>query len=251
MPTDGDPGATGDLVLRPGLHEDLPAVADLFVASRVGAVPAMPPIVGPVEQARHWVLGWDLARQELWVAETPDGLVGFANVEADWLNGLYVAPAAARSGVGSALLDLVKGLRPAGFCLWVFESNEPARAFYRRHGLVDLERTDGHGNMERAPDIRMAWPGADPLAFYRGLIDDVDGALGDLLARRVALTRVVQEHKLATAGSSARDAERERAIAEAMAERAPELGAERLQRIVHAIIGESLDAARASAGGER
>jgi hypothetical protein len=62
---------------------------------------------------------------------------------------------------------------------------------------------------------------------------------------------VVQEHKLATAGSSARDAERERAIAEAMAERAPELGAERLQRIVHAIIGESLDAARASAGGER
>ena len=50
-----------------------------------------------------------------------------------------------------------------------------ARArFYRRHGLVDLERTDGSANEERAPDIRMAWPGADPLAFYRGLIDDVD-----------------------------------------------------------------------------
>ena len=104
MPTDGD--AT-DLVLRPGLHEDLPVVADLFLASRQGAVPAMPPMVGPVEHARRWVLGWDLARQELWVAEGPDGPVGFANVEGAWLNGLYVAPAAARSGVGSALLDLV------------------------------------------------------------------------------------------------------------------------------------------------
>ena len=29
----------------------------------------------------------------------------------------------------------------------------------------------------------MAWPGADPLAFYRGLIDEVDDQLGDLLAR--------------------------------------------------------------------
>ncbi len=235
-----------DLVLRPGLHDDLPAVADLFIASRTGAVPAMPPLVGPVDRAREWVRGWDLARQELWIAESVDsttGPVGFANVEGDWLNGLYVAPDAARSGVGSALLDLVKGIRPDGFCLWVFESNHPAREFYRRHGLVELERTDGSTNMERAPDVKMAWPGADPLSFYRGLIDDVDAQLGDLLARRVALTRVVQEHKHATVGSTERDLTRERVIAQAMAERAPELGTDRLERIVHAIITESLDAA--------
>ncbi len=234
-----------DLVLRPGLHEDLPAVADLFVASRLGAVPAMPPIVGPVEGARQFVLGWDLARQELWVAESADGIVGFANVEADWLNGLYVAPDAARAGVGSALLDVVKGIRPDGFGLWVFESNTPARDFYRKHGLTDLERTDGSANMERAPDIKMAWPGRDPLAFYRGLIDDVDAQLGDLLARRVALTRAVQDHKRATAGDARpvdRDLDREREIAHAMAEHAPELGADRLERIVHVIITESLDA---------
>ena len=231
-----------ELVLRPGLHEDLPVVADLFVAARVGAVPAMPPIVGPVERAREWVLGWDLARQELWVAENADGPVGFANVEDDWLNGLYVAPDAARAGVGSALLDVVKAIRPGGFCLWVFESNTPARAFYRKHGLLDLERTDGSANMERAPDVKMAWPGADPLAFFRGLIDDVDAHLGDLLARRVALTRVVQEHKRAAVGSTERDLDREREIARTMAGRAPELGTDRLERIVHAIITESLDA---------
>ena len=46
---------------------------------------------------------------------------------------------------------------PGGFCLWVFETNTPARGFYARHGLVELERTDGAGNEEKQPDIRMAW----------------------------------------------------------------------------------------------
>ncbi|HRD61441.1 MAG TPA: chorismate mutase [Nocardioides sp.] len=84
----------------------------------------------------------------------------------------------------------------------------------------------------------MAWPGADPLAFYRGLIDDVDAQLGELLNRRAALTAVVQQVK----GSTERDHEREREIALALARRAPALGEERLARIVHAIITESLDA---------
>jgi chorismate mutase len=142
-------------------------------------------------------------------------------------------------GVGSALLDLVKSLRPGGFCLWVFETNEGARRFYLRHGLAELERTDGAGNEERAPDLRMAWPGTDPLAFLRGLIDEVDAGLADLLARRAALTAAVQRHK----NDPARDLDRERRIAEAMAERAPALGPDRLARIVHTIITESLDAA--------
>lgn len=49
----------------------------------------------------------------------------------------------------------------------------------------------------------------------------------------------MQEHKPGTG----RDPARERAIAEAMALRAPALGADRLGRIVDAIITESLDAA--------
>jgi chorismate mutase len=143
--------------------------------------------------------------------------------------------------VGSALLDLAKTRRPDGFCLWVFEVNHPARGFYARRGLVELERTDGSANEERAPDIRMAWPGAEPLAFYRRLIDEVDTQLGDLLSRRAALTRAVQPHK---ADPDRRDPERERAIAAALARRAPALGTDRIQRIVHTIITESLDAAR-------
>jgi chorismate mutase len=160
-------------------------------------------------------------------------------VSPDWLEDLYVDRSAQRAGVGGALLDVVKAQRPGGFCLWVFESNEPARAFYRARGLVDLERTDGAGNEEKAPDIRMAWPGEEPLAFYRGLIDDVDVQVGDLLNRRAALTRAVQQLKATTE----RDPAREREIAHALAARAPLLGEERAARIVHAIITESLDAA--------
>jgi len=39
----------------------------------------------------------------------------------------------------------------------VFESNTGARRLYERRGLVVLERTDGSGNEEKAPDLRLAW----------------------------------------------------------------------------------------------
>lgn len=226
-----------DLTLRPATADDLRGVADLHVRSRDAAVPAMPPSVHPPEDARRWVGGWDLDEQSVWVAEG-DRLLGYARHTEGWLDDLYVDPDAQGSGIGSHLLDLVKSQRPGGFCLWVFESNAPARGFYARHGLVELERTDGAGNEEKQPDIRMAWPGDEPLTFYRGLIDEVDGELGDVLNRRAALTRAVQAHKTAPG----RDPDRERAIAEAMATRAPTLGADRLARIVHTVITESLDA---------
>ena len=223
------------LVLRPADEGDADVVAEIQVRARRGA--PMPPAVHDDADVRSW-LAQRLRADEVWVAELDGVPVGYARMTQSWLDDLYVLPAAAGRGVGSVLLDLVKGLRPHGFCLWVFESNTPARRFYENHGLLALERTDGSANEEHAPDVRMAWPGADPLAFLRGLIDEVDGQLGDLLARRVALTGAVQAYK----SDIGRDARRERDIAEAMARHAPELGPERLGRIMDAVITESLDA---------
>jgi chorismate mutase len=234
MPTDAS------LRLRPAEPGESDALAALYGRSRLSAAPAMPPSIHTAEEER----GWFAARlrdgdHEVWVAEDADGLLlGYALMTATWLDHLFVEPERQSAGVGGALLDAVKGLRPDGFCLWVFESNVGARTFYARRGLVELERTDGSGNEEKAPDVRMAWPGRDPVAFFRGLIDEVDDSLADLLARRAALTRVVQDVK----GTHERDADREAEIAERMARAAPELGPERLSRIVHAIITESLDA---------
>ena len=234
MPTDQQP-----VSLRPAVPEDLPGVADLHSRVRDAAYPAMPRGLHDPEDVRGWVTGWDLGTQQVWVALAGDRLAGYARVSGDWLDDLYVDPSAQGTGIGSMLLDVVKAERPNGFSLWVFESNEPARAFYARRGLVELEHTDGSGNEERQPDLRMAWPGADPLAFFRGLIDEIDTELGNLLARRAALTRATQAHK----PDSRRDPAREREIAETMATRAPALGADRLARIVQTIITESLDAA--------
>ncbi len=232
-----------DLLVRPAAPEESDALAALYGRSRAAA--AMPPGIHTAEEDR----GWFAARlrddeHEVWVAQRGDqrdgGLLGYAMLTPTWLDHLFVDPAAQGSGVGGVLLDTAKGMRPDGLCLWVFEANEPARGFYRRRGFVELEHTDGSGNEEKAPDVRMAWPGRDPVAFFRGLIDDVDDGLADLLARRIALTAAVQDVK----ESTDRDAAREREIAERMARVAPQLGADRLARIVHAIVTESLDAVR-------
>ncbi len=229
-----------ELTLRPATTDDLPAVAELHLAARHGAGGSFPPPVHPDHEARAWVAGWDLSSYDVWVAERGGEPVGYARWTSTWLDDLYVHPDHQGHGVGTALFELVASTRPSGFCLWVFESNAPARAFYARHGCLELERTDGSANEEGAPDVRVAWPGADPLAFLRGLIDETDLVLGDVLARRTALTRAVQAVK----PSTERDPVREAEIAERVAGVVPELGAERVARIVDVIITESLDAGR-------
>lgn len=181
-----------ELTLRPVTPGDLPPIAELYLAAREAAVPMMPPGIHPPDEVRRWVTSWDLVRREVWLAETSERLLGFADVQDDWLESLYVDPQHTGEGIGAALLDLVKSLRPNGFCLWVFQSNTGARRFYRERGLVELEHTDGSSNEERSPDLRMAWPGAAPLDFFRSLIEDVDGETAVLLARRAALTAAAE-----------------------------------------------------------
>ena len=229
-----------DLVLRPASPGDLPALAEVHLASRRSAGDAFPPGVHADDEVRAWVSGWDLSAYEVWLATVGDEVAGYARCTTTWLDDLYVRPEHQGRGVGGALFDLVTTLRPDGFCLWVFESNAPARAFYRGRGCLELERTDGTGNEEQAPDIRVAWPGADPVGYLRGLIDETDLVLGDVLARRTALTRAVQSVK----PSTERDPRREAEIARRVAAVAPELGEERVARIVDVIIAQSLDASR-------
>lgn len=234
-----------ELLLRLAETADLPQVADLFIASRSGAVGAMPPINAPTEVVRGHIEEWDLSVREVWLAEDDLGLAGFATLTGPWLESLYVAPDRQGTGVGTALLELAMALRPQGFGLWVFASNNPARGFYRRHGLIELEHTDGSANSEREPDIRMVWPGDEPMSYLRGQIDEVDAHLAELLARRFALTAAVQGQKAASGGSgghAGRDLTRERAIVDRMARHVPGLEAERIAPIMDVVIGESLTA---------
>ncbi len=254
--TDGDPENAADdvaeLLIRPAHDADAEPLADLFVAAREAAYPAMPHPVHPPHEVRHWfgeVLGLEERtvpmpdEREVWVAEADGMLVGYVVLDPGWLDSLYVRPDLTGRGIGAALLDLVKSLRPDGFGLWVFASNIAAQRFYRRHGLVPVRRTDGSENEERAPDVEMLWPGADPLGAVRRRIDQVDDRLAELLDERALLTAAAQQLKR-VGGHAGRDPDREAQIAARMAQRAADLGEEALARIMHTVITASLDAVR-------
>ncbi|WGX94644.1 GNAT family N-acetyltransferase [Nocardioides sp. L-11A] len=143
-----------DLLLRPATPADVPAIAAVQLAARAAA--PMPACIHPPDGVRaHLAARFGTA--ENWVAEAGGRVVGYARFTRTWLNDLYVDPDHQGCGVGGALLDLVKARHPAGFSLWVFEQNLPARAFYAARGLAEREHTDGSGNEERTPDLRMEW----------------------------------------------------------------------------------------------
>ena len=240
MPTDDSvDDVAEEIQFRIALAADLPAVHDVFVASSAG--PGHPPEERSPQEVRAWVDSLLDRPGEVWLACREDEVLGFLLLSGRWLNLLFVHPDRPARGVGAALMELVKGLRPQGFGLRVYQANTRAREFYRRHGLIELEGTDGSSYSDGEPDLQMAWLGEDPLAYLRGRIDEVDDELAVLLARRVALTAAVQDNK-EVGGHAGRDPEREADIVERMAAHVPGLDRDVLATIMHTVIAESLAA---------
>lgn len=88
-----------------------------------------------------------------------------------------------------------------------------------------------------APLLETGRPGT--VAGARAAIDRVDAALATLLERRAELAGLVQRLK-PVGGFAGRDPNRERQIVEAMAARAPRLGADGIARIMAAVIEAGL-----------
>lgn len=130
-----------------------PAVVGVFTRSRAAAMPWLPVLHTPDEDLAFFAD--QIATAEAWgVFDGPD-LAGFAVVRGDWLDHLYVHPGWQGRGVGSALLEHGWSRTDGGLQLWAFEANHAAIGFYRRHLFEVVERTDGAGNEERLPDVRM------------------------------------------------------------------------------------------------
>ena len=144
--------------IRPARSEELLPLTRLYVRARneMEYLPLVPD--------EHIELIAETIREhdEVWVAEDEGRLLGFlaiehsTNLEAPVLERLYVEPADQSRGVGSALLDQAKALRPQLY-LWVFQKNTGAIRFYERHGFHLVKLTDGAENMEREPDALYAW----------------------------------------------------------------------------------------------
>ena len=143
--------------LRRATADDADAAAAVFTASRNDAGDAIPPSVHTPEQDLRFVREVLIGERETWLAVEGSQVLGLLALHDDFVDQLYIASTAQRSGIGARLIDLAKSQRPDGLQLWVFASNRPAQAFYVKHGFVEAERTDGADNEERAPDIRLVW----------------------------------------------------------------------------------------------
>ncbi len=90
------------------------------------------------------------------VAEDAAGALGFMAQDGPEIRALYLAPRGRGCGIGHALLAEAKATH-SNLALWAFQANTRALAFYRREGFHEGQRTDGSGNEEGLPDVRMVW----------------------------------------------------------------------------------------------
>jgi GNAT superfamily N-acetyltransferase len=145
--------------MRRGGPRDARAAADLYVRAREAALRAgsMPAGVHGEDDVRGYFASHIVGACELWVAEQDGALAGILVLDGDFVDQLYVEPGLTGRGIGSALLAVAKRERPQGLRLWAFQSNTGARRFYERHGFLEVRRTDGADNEERAPDVLYAY----------------------------------------------------------------------------------------------
>ena len=140
-------------MIRRATADDVEEIACLY--ERSFATLDFLPVLHTLDEHRYW-FAKQLTEHEAWVWDE-DGVRGFSVLTETELLYLYLDAGWTGRGIGSALLDHAKQLRPGGFTLWTFQQNEGARRFYERHGLTAIEFGDGSGNEEKTPDVRYEW----------------------------------------------------------------------------------------------
>jgi ribosomal protein S18 acetylase RimI-like enzyme len=147
-------------MIRRARPEDADEIGETFTASFETLLSFLPDLHSR-EDRHRFITEIVPIDHEVWVAEADGHVVGLAAIGERTLGHLYVHPDYHGRGIGSALLDKTKALRPKGFTLWTFPQNEKACRFYERHGLQAIEFGDGSGNEEGVPDVQYEW---QPLA---------------------------------------------------------------------------------------
>ncbi|WP_329124886.1 GNAT family N-acetyltransferase [Streptomyces sp. NBC_01465] len=143
--------------VRPARAADAEAIATVHQASRAQTMPYLPPQKRTHEEVVRWAREVLLQECRVWVAVRGDEVLGYAALDGDMLDHLYLRPDVRRQGIGTLLLDEVRAHSPRGVRLHVFQQNTDARAFYERHGFMVLDTNDGSRNMENLPDMTLRW----------------------------------------------------------------------------------------------
>jgi GNAT superfamily N-acetyltransferase len=145
-------------VIRRATADELDEIARVFLAARLKMeADGIAPFVHPPDSVRPF-LARVMREGPMFAGVWQGRIAAMMAMTQGWLDHLYVEPPAQGNGLGTALLKTALREPEAdhGLQLWCFQANAPARRLYERHGFVVEELTDGHGNEEKAPDVRYA-----------------------------------------------------------------------------------------------
>ena len=164
--------------IRHATRADLPAIVDIYNASRPGRMATADTSPVTVESREEWFRGFDPGSRPLWVREGAAGLEGWMGLRSFYgrpayhrtvESAVYVHPQARRRGVANALLEhalaACPGLGIANVLAFVFAHNAPSIALFERHGFARwglLPRVCEMDGMER--DVAILGCRIDPQA---------------------------------------------------------------------------------------
>ena len=229
---------SAELALRPAAAADLPALAEIHLAARRAADEAFPPGVHADDEVRAWVGGWDLTAYDVWVA-TP-------------ATRSPAIPAARRRG--STTCTSGPTTRVAAWVERCSTGHHPASAWVLPLGLrvqragprllpepgLPGARAALTGRATRNARPTSASPGRDPTRSPSCATSSTTSTWSSATCSRGVRRSPGRCQSVKPSGE--RDAVREAEIARRVAAVAPELGEERVARIVDVIITESLAA---------
>ena len=140
-------------MIRKFESRDLDAVMQIWLEGNLDAHAFIP--------ASFWTDHFEMVRDmlpqaELYVHEneTTQQINGFIGLTENYIEGIFVAKAARSKGIGKALLEYAKALKPC-LTLSVYQKNEQALAFYRREQFI--VQSEGIDEDTNEAEIQMRW----------------------------------------------------------------------------------------------
>ena len=146
---------SSELSIRRLQLADMDAAARVHRAAFDEALPWLAGLHTPDEDRRFYRKRM-FAACTLWGAFDGGAMSGVIAFHDDWIEQLYVLPAAQGRGIGGALLEIAQQGADR-LQLWTFQRNARARRFYEARGFAAVEETDGSRNEEREPDVCYLW----------------------------------------------------------------------------------------------
>lgn len=134
---------------------DLDQVAEIWLTANLQAHSFIP--------SEYWKENQALVRElllqaEVYVYEKGGEILGFAELDGAYIEGIFVAEEARSQGIGKSLLDFLKAKKPE-LRLNVYQKNIRAIRFYEREGFQI--QSEGLDEATGEKDYVMAWQPGD------------------------------------------------------------------------------------------